>query len=390
MHWLLNGLLLFVGVVAATFWVTSTASLLRGFRKVPMLPDVEPLTDAECPSVSIIVPACNEAETVEPAMRSLLRLDYPRLELIAVQDRSTDDTGAILDRLAASEPRLRVLHITELPEGWLGKNHALHRGAAEASGEWLLFTDADVVYQPDALRRALRVARDSGCDHLVIYPHMETRGFWESMFISFFMVMFNVRFRAWEVSDPKSSAYAGVGAFNLVRASMYRELGGHERLRMDVADDLHLGKLIKRSGYRQYLAEAGDRLRVRWAIGLRGVIHVLTKNAFTGHAYSWGMVLHTTLGLGMAGVWPWAGIWMGPEVARALCGVALLAMVVLQAYFARRGGVSPLYALVWPLAAVLFLFITYRSGLLAERQRGIYWRGTFYPLDALRQGLLRG
>lgn len=384
-----DGLLLFVGGVAAVFWVAALVSLTRGFRTVPVLSEVDPLRDGECPRVSVIVPACNEEATVETAMRSLLALDYPELEVIAVEDRSTDATGAILDRLAAAAARLRVLHLDRLPQGWLGKNHALQRGAGEARGEWLLFTDADVVYEPDALRRALRIATESECDHLVVYPRMETRGFWERVFISFFMVIFNVRFRAWEAANPKSRAYVGVGGFNLVRRSAYVALGGHERLRMDVADDLHLGKLIKRSGYRQRLAEAGDRISVRWAIGLRGVVHVLTKNAFAGHGYSWGMVLHTTLGLGMVTLWPYFGLFAGPAAARALCGAALLAMVLLQGFFQRRGGVSAWNALAWPLAGALFLFITYRSGLLAHRQRGVYWRGTFYRLEDLRQGLLR-
>lgn len=385
-----NGLLLFVGGVAAAFWLVALVSLTRGFRTMPILSEIEPLRDDECPRVSVVVPACNEEATVETAMRSLLAVDYPGLEIIAVEDRSTDGTGPILDRLADANPRLRVLHLDRLPEGWLGKNHALQRGARDAAGEWLLFTDADVVYEPDALRRALRLVSEGEWDHLVVYPRMETYGFWERVFISFFMVIFNVRFRGWEAANPKSRAYVGVGGFNLLRRSVYEALGGHERLRMDVADDLHLGKLIKRSGYRQRLAEAGDRISVRWAIGLRGVIHVLTKNAFAGHGYSWGMVLHTTLGLGMVTLWPYFGLLTGPAAARAFCGAALLAMVLLQWFFARRGGVSAWNALAWPLAGALFLFITYRSGLLAHRQRGVYWRGTFYPLEDLRKGLLRG
>ncbi|MGV3724121.1 MAG: glycosyltransferase [Actinomycetota bacterium] len=386
----MNGLLLFIGGVAATFWLAALFSLTRGFRTVPILNEVAPLPDEECPRISVIVPACNEEATVETPMRSLLALDYPGLEIIAVEDRSTDATGRILDRLATENARLRVLHLDRLPEGWLGKNHALHEGAAQANGDWLLFTDADVVYTPDALRRALRLATEGDWDHLVVYPRMESHGFWERVFISFFMVIFNVRFRAWDAANPKSRAYVGVGGFNLVRKSVYAALGGHERLRMDVADDLHLGKLIKRSGYRQRLAEAGDRISVRWAIGLRGVIHVLTKNAFAGHGYSWGMVLHTTLGLGMVTLWPYFGLLTGPPLSRTLCGVALIAMVLLQWFFARRGGVSAWNALGWPLAGGLFLFITYRSGLLAHRQRGVYWRGTFYRLEDLRQGMLRG
>lgn len=385
----MNWLFYLLALIAAGFWLGSLPALIAGFRRVPYLGEVPPLPDAECPTLSIIVPACNEADTVEPAMRSLLRLDYPGVELIAVEDRSTDATGEILDRLAREDPRLRVLHVKELPGGWLGKNHALHRGAAAASGKWLLFTDADVVYEPDSLRRAVALAEGGGWDHLVAYPELVARGFWERAFISFFMVIFNIRFRTWEAPQKRGKGYVGVGAFNLVRASVYRQLGGHERLKMDVADDVHLGKLIKLSGYRQCLAEARSLIRVRWAFGLRGVIHVLTKNAFAGHEYSWLLILRSIVGLGIVAVWPWLGLFAGPATARVACGGVLAAMLTLQAFFARRGGIPTGYALAWPLAALLFLYISIRSGVLTQRQRGVYWRGTFYPLEELRRGMLR-
>lgn len=386
MNWLFH----LLAFIAAGFWLGSLPALISGFRRVPNLRDLPALPDSECPRLSIIVPACNEAETVEPAMRSLLRVDYPSVEIIAVEDRSTDATGEILDRLAQEDPRLRVLHLRELPPGWLGKNNALHQGAAHASGDWLLFTDADVVYEPDALRRALALAQGGEWDHLVVYPLLEAKGFWERAFISFFMVIFNIRFRTWEAAKKQSKGYVGVGAFNLVRASVYQQLGGHERLKMDVADDVHLGKLIKLSGYRQCLSEAPERIRVRWAFGLRGIIHVLTKNAFAGHDYSWLLIVRSIIGLGIVAIWPWLGLFTGPILARALCGATLAAMFTLQAFFARRGGIQAGYALAWPLAALLFLYISIRSGVLTERQGGVYWRGTFYPLADLRRGLLRG
>ncbi|MCC2671120.1 MAG: hypothetical protein K0Q72_3591 [Armatimonadetes bacterium] len=381
---------LFLSMIGAGFWLGAALVLMHGFSRVPLLEREAPLADAECPRLSIVVPACNEAETVEPAMRSLLALDYPDLEVIAVEDRSTDATGAILDRLATENPRLRVHHIETLPDGWLGKNHALHQGAAQASGEWVLFTDADVVYQPDALRRALGLATRGGWDDLVLYPRIISEGFWERAFNSFFMTIFNVRFRTWEASRPGGGGYVGVGAFNMVRASVYHALGGHERLRMDVADDIHLGKLIKRGGYRQCLGEANQHLRVRWAFGLPGVIHVLTKNAFAGCGYSWGMVLFSIVGLSASAVWPYVGLFVGELTPRLLCATAIGGMVLLQAFWARRGGIPARYALAWPLAVLLFLFIIVRSGILTERQRGIYWRGTFYPLEELRRGMLRG
>lgn len=377
-------LLLILAGGALLFWTASAVALGVGFRRLPSLADAEPLADGECPTLSIVVPACNEADTVEPAMRSLLRLDYPRLEILAVEDRSTDGTAAILERLAAEDPRLRLLRVTALPEGWLGKNHALHRGSELASGEWLLFTDADVHFEPDALRRALAVAVRLRVDHLVVFPQLVARGFWEHAFVSLFVTMFNLRYRTWEASR-KRGGYAGVGAFNLIRSDVYRRLGGHRSLRMEVIDDVKLGKLVKSRGFRQAVAVASGRVRVRWAAGLRGLVHVLTKNAFAGMDYSWGRVLLSTAGLMAANLGPAAALALGSPAARGLAGGALLAMAATAACQRRLSPASPAYALAWPLTTPILLFTIYRSGFLAERQGGIVWRGTFYPLAELRR-----
>jgi len=150
-------------------WFTATGMLVLNRHRFQRLSRIalQPSERDTLPTLSVLVPACNEAATLEQAMQSLLAMDYPCMEIIAVNDRSTDGTGALLERLAAENPRLRVRHVVELPAGWLGKNHALHVASQEATGDWLLFTDADVVYSPDALLRAVSYARRVGADHLV-------------------------------------------------------------------------------------------------------------------------------------------------------------------------------------------------------------------------------
>jgi len=379
-------ILLALAAVSSVLWVPNTLEMLVGVLLVPVLRRFEPLPDDLCPTLSIIVPACNEAETVEDAMRSLLALDYPSLEIVAIDDRSTDATGEILDRLAASDGRLRVLHLRELPSGWLGKNHALQRGSETASGDWLLFTDADVHYQPDALRRVMALVRKHRCDHLAAFVHVPAEGFWEKVFLPFFFTMFSFRFRTWEASWRGWPGYVGIGAFNLLRAEAYRALGGHTRLRMEVADDIQLGKVVKRAGYRQWLMTSEELISVRWVSGFRGIINGLTKNAFAGVGYSWPAVAASVIGTFAGCVWPMIGVWVGPPGARLACAAALLAMAVAAGCQSPHTRTSPLYALGWPLAAVLFLTIIVRSGLLAERQGGVYWRGTFYSLEELRRG----
>lgn len=175
-----------LGGVALLAWLTLlVAPLLSGGR--PLLVATLPADGPEAlPRLSIVVPALNEEETVEPAMRTLLALDYPQLEIIAVDDRSTDETGGILDRLAATDPRLRVLHVRELPAGWLGKNHALHLASREATGDYILFTDADVLFEPTVLRRTVRAMIARGLDHLAVFPELVRGGFWETLCVWFF------------------------------------------------------------------------------------------------------------------------------------------------------------------------------------------------------------
>ncbi len=238
--------------------------------------------------VSVIVPARNEAEHIEAALLSLLQLDYPDCEVIAVDDRSEDATGVIMDRLRsqwrnrgeASHHRLRVLHVSELPKEWLGKVHAMWQAAQQATGEWLLFTDADVVFRADALRRALLYAERERADHVVLFPTMimETAG--ERMMMAFFQSQFVFAHRPWKVADPKSRDSIGVGAFNLVRTSVYEKIGTYAALRMAVLDDMMLGELVKQNGYRQRCAFGRDLLRLRWYLGTMGMIRGLTKNFF--------------------------------------------------------------------------------------------------------------
>ena len=351
--------------------------------------DRAPADGAEpLPRLSVVVPARNEAETVEAAMRTLLATDYPDLEIIAVDDRSSDGTGAILDWLAAEDARLRVAHLRELPLGWLGKNHALHFGSQRASGAYILFTDADIHFHPTALRRAVRHAMARDVDHLVLLPEMILDGFWETLAVTFFSVMFLVKVRPAKVRDPRSPAYVGVGAFNLVRAEAYRRAGGHASLPMEVVDDIKLGKRMKMSGGRQECGLSGGLVRVRWAAGLRGVITGLEKNAFASLGFSVLSVLAGVVCLTPMATWPVIGLFVGPWGTRLLCA-ATLACMVWKAGMARPAPhISPLYGLGFPVAALLFGYAIVRSMLSTYRQGGVVWRGTFYPLAELRKGVV--
>jgi hypothetical protein len=372
-------------------WLVGLGLLIWGHRRIyPPLAETPMPSSAldSLPTLSILVPACNEAGTIVRAMRSLLALRYPCFEVIAVDDRSTDETGAILERLAADDARLRVLHVTQLPPGWLGKNHALQAAADEAKGEWLLFTDADVVFAPDALRRAVAYACLHRIDHLAVSPRCETRGFWEKLFVSYFGLMFSFRVRPWEVADPKKSAHVGLGAFNLVRASAYRQIGGHRALPMEVIDDVKLGKVLKRGGFRAALLDGGGMLSVRWVVGLRGVLNSVDKNAFAGFDYKPLPMLASVFGLALTTLYPPIALFLLSGPARWLAVGTLLAMMLGAQMMRRVASAGAWYGLAYPLASLILIFIILRSAFRAYRQGGVVWRGTLYPLDELKKGVV--
>ncbi len=375
---------------ALLIWIAGLALLTWGRSFYPTLErDCLRSADFMClPRLSILVAACNEEKTIEAAMHSLLSLEYPELEIIAVNDRSTDATGPILERMAGECPRLKVHHVTSLPEGWLGKNHALQLAADHAAGEWLLFTDADVVFEPHSMQLAVAYARSRRADHLVVSPRCDTRGFWERLFVSYFSLMFLFRFRPWDVSNPRSSAYVGLGAFNMVRAEAYRIAGGHRALPMEVADDIKLGKVLKRSGFQTVLVKGEGLISVRWVVGLRGVIESLSKNAFAGFEYSLPREAAGLMVIVYTGLFPLIALFLPGSIPRLIALCTLVLMMAGAGAVRSLSGGSALYGLAYPLASVLLTYIIVRATLVTYLRNGVVWRGTLYPLDELRRGVV--
>jgi glycosyltransferase involved in cell wall biosynthesis len=345
------------------------------------------------PRISVIVPARNEAEHIEAALASLLQLDYPDYEVIAVDDRSEDATGAILDQLEtqgrdrgeAGHRRLRVVHVKELPPGWLGKTHAMWQAGKQTTGDWLLFTDADVVFRPDALRRAVVYAERESADHLVLFPTMVMKTVGERVTIAFFQSQFVFAHRPWKVADPKSRDSIGVGAFNMIRSDVYRRIGTYERLRMAIIDDMKLGEVVKLEGYRQRVVFGRDLLKLRWVFGTMGMVRNLTKNSFAILHYNAAFAVLAVCGIVFVNLGPFVGIWLAHGWAQAGFIISLLTLVAIYAGMARRSDISTVYVLLHPIGAVLFSYALVRSVVLTLSRGGVIWRGTWYPLAELRK-----
>ncbi len=343
------------------------------------------------PAVTVVVPCRNEATGVERAMSSLLAQDLDGLRIVAVDDRSTDSTGELLAALAARDPRLEVVRVAALPDGWLGKNHACHAGAGRARGAWILFTDGDVVFAPDAIRRAVSAALVHGLGHLAVIPRFEAPGLLERAFVTSFAALLAPFVGVRELRRPGTRAFFGVGAFNLVRRDAYERAGGHARLPLEVVDDIKLGLLLRRSGVPQGVADSGGLLSVRWQHGFLPSMLGLVKNAFAALEYR-PLRAVAAAAMGVAGgAVPIALLAAGPTpLVRALAAAALGIAILHHAEAARRlSGSSGVEGLLMPLCAVLLSAVVLASAVAAGVRGGVVWRGTHYPLDRVRAGCLR-
>jgi len=395
MSWL-HSLNLISGISLGVIWLYHAVAAQRGLRRVPVLgraaasgeghvpessPSARPL-----PRVSIIVPARNEEAMIEAAVRSLLALDYPDFEVVVVDDRSEDATGAILERLVAeSDARLQLLHVRELPPGWLGKTHAMWRGAAVATGQWLLFTDADVVHQTQSLRLAVDCATRHDAAHMVLMPTMRTHTLGERMMIGFFQCMFLFQHRPWKAADPASRDYLGVGAYNLVRRDAYEAIGSYESMRLCVVDDMRLAERLKQAGFPFCAAFGPNLVQIRWAMGATGVVRNLTKNFFAHLQFNLAFALLAALGMLWLHLGPWLGLGFAAGWARAGYGLAMAVLVASYAAMSRYSDTRPVDLLLHPAAAVLMTCALLLSTSLTLLRGGVLWRGTFYPLAELKR-----
>jgi glycosyltransferase involved in cell wall biosynthesis len=393
----------FFGLVLAWIWIDR----LRDSRNIRSVPDItmpewaghdafdgstaNRQPKAGDPKVSIIVPARNEAAHVEAALRSVLALDYPDYEVFAINDRSTDSTGEVITRLAAAHsgaPPLHVLHVTDLPLGWLGKPHAMWLAAQQATGDYLLFTDADVSFRPDCLRSAITYAVQQHADHLVLFPSYILHSAGEKIMLGGFQLLFIFGHRPWKVDDPDSADFIGLGPFNLIRRAAYETVGTFSALRLEVIEDMKLGKLVKAHRLAQRNVFGPGLLPWSWGRGALGLSRNLTKNLFAL------MQFRAAKALGACGLWlflnlmPLIGVILAPRWAKLPFAAALIALAGIYVGMGRRTAVPAWTFFLHPISALLIVFTMLRSIAHTIRHRGVIWRGTRYELEELRKGMV--
>ena len=376
MTWL-AGATLFLWLVLGLDWY-------RGMRRITQLTYVKATSDTY-PTLSVIIPALNEARDIERSLRSVLAQDYPNLEVIVLNDRSTDRTGEILEGMKGRYRRLEVVHIDTLPSGWLGKNHALYVGAKRASGKWLLFTDADVRFEESALAVAVAYAQGRRLDHLAALPYLEAKSVPLKSFVSAFSLLFSIYSQPWRVDKPNSRWHIGIGAFNLLKKEVYEKVGTHQAIALRPDDDMKLGKLVKRAGYRQEAVFAPELMQVEWYTGLREAIRGLNKNAFAGLNYSLPLALLGVASLFVTNVFPFVAVFFAEGLARWLFALSVVIVFLVYAQNKRLSKLPVWYAALHPFGVTMVLYATLEAVAKALWRGSISWRGTRYSLSELRK-----
>jgi cellulose synthase/poly-beta-1,6-N-acetylglucosamine synthase-like glycosyltransferase len=390
-------------ILIALNWLMAAVLVVRAIDAWRGMASIEDITqDCEAlasasgaDEITVVVPARNEEAAIEASLRSLLASTGVRLRIIAVNDRSTDATGACMDRVAAETQvcggphSLSVIHVQKLPAGWLGKPHAMAMAARQATSPWILFTDGDVLFDKRALALALRAAKRLDADHLVLIPSLilETTG--EAAMLAAMNFMGQWMVRLWKVQDGRARDFIGVGGFNLVRREVYERLGGFEALKMEILDDVRFGWLVKRAGLKQRVVVGPGLVRIRWLQGAWGVVRLAEKNGFAAFRFRTGQALLACLGTAALALLPLAAMAAGGwALAATLLSYAAIAIT----YWANRKVTqTPAWlAVLFAPATLVLLYALLRSTVLALVRKGVDWRGTRYSLAELRRNAGRG
>jgi cellulose synthase/poly-beta-1,6-N-acetylglucosamine synthase-like glycosyltransferase len=376
---------IFGGTIAV--FAAGTLNLLWHLRWMKRLPPVKALLPVTGnPRCSVVIAARNEELRIEETIRRLLAQHEVEVEVILVDDRSTDGTSNVVKEAAKRDARLRVIRIEKLPDGWLGKCHACHIGASVATGEWLLFTDADCWLHPDVITRAIQAAQREGVEHVTLAPGIMA----PSPGVCAWHLMFLLSFANWfsGVNRDRPKSYLGLGAFNLVRASAYQECGGYEALRLTVLDDVKLGLLLRRACKRTRAFLGADDVKCHWGTNLTSMIQIMEKNYFAAVDFRVPLALGCCVLMVLLSCIIVMGVFSQTAMGFAAT-VSPLCLTAPAAILARRIGWSRGIGFGAPFMIPVFAWALFNSMFVTLRRGGIRWRETFYSLDKLRTGGVR-
>lgn len=372
----------FVGLILV--WTILLTDFLLGIRKIPKLEHTVPSQTSEL--ISVIIAAKDEEDSIHETLHTLANQKNVEIEIIAVNDRSNDRTGEIIDEAAALHSSIRAVHIDHLPKGWLGKNHALKKGAELAAGAYLLFTDADIQFEEQTLTKATTAMKAEKLDHLTAAPDLTARSFALRGLISYFLFGFGYLKRPWTANQEKPRGGMGIGAFQMMTKSCYQKIGGHEAVRFRPDDDLALGQKIKAAGFRQKLVTAKQLLSVEWYPDFKSALQGFEKNAFAGLNYSVSLSLFAVFGVLISQVLPFFLFIFGDPPVQIISAINILLLFCLYGLTTRSFTNYPWWMIFGlPIFAFLFVFMLTRALILTWIRGGIEWRGNQYSIKELKQ-----
>ena len=375
-------------VIFCLGWCISSLLMVSLAGRIRIFEKESPPAPERWPRLSIIIPACNEADTIEPAVATILEQDYPDFEIVLVDDRSTDGTGKIIDVIAGKDARVKAVHIEKLPEGWLGKVNALNTGTAKSTGEWLLFTDADVHFRQGTLRKALALAEADKSDHLALLPKPTSNTFWFEVVISTFGAMFLHGTGAVDAGRAGSTAFVGTGAFNLVRRSAYNNTEGFSWLKMEPVDDVGLGLMLSISGAKSSFAITTRDVSLVWYPSIKAMFKGVEKNIFGSVAnYSLIRMLIIVVFIWAFAFAPFAALMFFNLPPVLMIGIITYVFMASGAFFVKEKfgqRFFPLFLAQFGLLIISVMFL--RSGIICKLKGGIDWRGTRYKTEDLLAG----
>jgi len=368
---------------AALDWTVALLLLLQhrlvtdNLQTFVVPPARELVVEGESPSVSVLVPARNEAGRIEHCLESLRHQTWTDLEILVLDDGSTDGTSDLVREAAARDPRLRLLEGKPLPDGWSGKNHACHQLAGEARGAWWVFLDADVTLEPGAIARAFAHARAEEADLLSVFPGQVTKTWAERLVIPLlsFAVMGFLPVRLAH-TRPEPAIAAANGQFLAFRPEAYRAAGGHAAVAADLVEDLRLAQRIKASGGRLRLVDGTGWVRCRMYRDAREVFLGFAKNCYPAFGGRPGIFLASMTSLFTLYLAPWGTWGVDPWGA----GVAIALGVALRIRLARRFGHPALTWIMHPVAIGFLVAIALDSARRACTGRSAPWKGRTYPV----------
>ncbi|MFC7320780.1 glycosyltransferase [Halobacillus campisalis] len=370
--------------VLLLFWVVVWIEFQRGFRRIPSIDHYPYQTNVEL--ISVIVAAKDEDSAIHQTIQSLVEQKEVNLEIIIINDRSTDSTEPIAQSLSKRYENVKLVSIRELPEGWLGKNHALHIGTNVASGNWLVFTDADIHFKPHALARIFTYTKNSKADHVTAAPDLHASSLRLKGLISFFLFGFSYLKRPWSANSSSNKGGIGIGAFQMIKRECYEAIGGHKKIRLRPDDDLALGVNVKKAGYHQRLVTAIHLLSVEWYPNIRSALKGFEKNALAGLNYSITLAIFAVSGVFISQVLPFYFIVFGPLSVQILSVLIVILLFHLYAMSTRRFTNYPVWIILGlPFSALLFIYMLMRALLLTYLRGGIEWRNQRYSLKELKK-----